>query len=30
MDMDQDEQKYPLVLARNVKNFTVEWWGTNS
>jgi len=30
MDMDQDEQQFPLVLARNVKHFTVEWWGTNS
>ena len=29
MEMDQDEQQYPLVLARNVKVFTVEWWGTN-
>jgi type II secretory pathway component PulJ len=30
MDMDEDEQKYPLVLAKNVKEFTVEWWGTNA
>jgi prepilin-type N-terminal cleavage/methylation domain-containing protein len=29
MDMDEDEKKYPLVLARNVRNFTIEWWGTN-
>jgi hypothetical protein len=29
MDMDQDEEKYPLVLARNVREFTIEWWGTN-
>jgi prepilin-type N-terminal cleavage/methylation domain-containing protein len=29
MDMDQDEQQYPLVLAQNVKEFKVEWWGTN-
>jgi len=29
MDMDDDEQKYPLVLAKNVKDFTIEWWGTN-
>ena len=29
MDMDQDEQQYPLVLARNVKAFTVECWDTN-
>jgi len=30
MDLDKDEQQYPLVLARNVKDFKVEWWGTNS
>lgn len=30
MDMDQDEQNHPLVLARNVKGFTVECWDTNS
>src|ERR1039457_2761818 len=30
MDMDQDEEKYPLVLARNVREFTIEWWGTNN
>jgi hypothetical protein len=29
IEMDQDEQQYPLVLARNVKTFTIEWWGTN-
>jgi prepilin-type N-terminal cleavage/methylation domain-containing protein len=29
MDLDQDEQQFPLVLARNVKEFTIEWWGTN-
>jgi type II secretory pathway pseudopilin PulG len=29
MDMDDDEQKYPLVLARNVRKFTVECWDTN-
>jgi prepilin-type N-terminal cleavage/methylation domain-containing protein len=29
MDMDQDEQQFPLVLAKNIKQFTVEWWGTN-
>ncbi len=29
MDMDDDEKKFPLVLAHNVKTFTVEWWGTN-
>jgi len=26
MDMDPDEQQYPLILARNVKKFSVEWW----
>ena len=30
MDMDQDEQNLPLVLARNVKSFTVECWDTNA
>lgn len=29
MDLDQDEQKYPLVLARNVRDFTIECWDTN-
>lgn len=29
MDLDQDENQYPLVLARNVKLFAIEWWGTN-
>jgi prepilin-type N-terminal cleavage/methylation domain-containing protein len=29
MEMDEDEKQNPLVLARNVKEFTVEWWGTN-
>lgn len=29
MDLDPDEEKYPLVLARNVKTFSIEWWGTN-
>lgn len=29
MVTDQDEQQYPLVLAQNVKTFTIEWWGTN-
>jgi prepilin-type N-terminal cleavage/methylation domain-containing protein len=28
MDIDQDEQDHPLVLARNVKDFTVECWDT--
>ena len=30
MDMDSDEQSYPLVLARNVKDFVVECWDTNA
>jgi prepilin-type N-terminal cleavage/methylation domain-containing protein len=30
MDMDQDEQQNPLVLAKNVREFTIEWWGTNN
>lgn len=29
MDMDDDEQKYPLVLAKNVRDFSVLCWGTN-
>jgi len=29
MDLDDDEQKFPLVLARNVRTFTVECWDTN-
>ncbi len=29
MEMDEDEKKFPLVLARNVKKFTVECWDTN-
>jgi len=29
MDMDADEEKYPLVLARNVREFAVECWDTN-
>ena len=29
MDVDPDEQSYPLVLARNVKNFAVECLDTN-
>lgn len=29
MDMDKDEQQYPLVLAKNVRQFTVDCWGTN-
>ena len=30
LDLDEDEQKFPLVLARNVREFTIEWWGTNN
>ena len=26
----KDEEKFPLVLARNVKTFSIEWWGTNN
>jgi type II secretory pathway pseudopilin PulG len=29
MDQDEDETKYPLVLARNVKTFAIECWDTN-
>ena len=29
MDMDPEEQKNPLILARNVKSFAVECWDTN-
>ena len=29
MDLDADEQQYPLVLARNVRKFTIECWDTN-
>lgn len=29
MDMDEDEQKYPLVLTKNVREFKVDCWGTN-
>ncbi|HEY4328223.1 MAG TPA: prepilin-type N-terminal cleavage/methylation domain-containing protein [Phycisphaerae bacterium] len=29
MDMDADEQKSPLILARDVKMFQVECWDTN-
>ena len=29
MDMDEDEQKSPLILARNVRKFGVECWDTN-
>ncbi len=30
MDMDTDEQAYPLVLARDVSAFTIECWDTNT
>jgi general secretion pathway protein J len=30
MDLDSDEQKVPLVLAHNVKDFVVECWDTNA
>jgi len=29
MDLSEDEQTSPLVLARNVQKFAVECWGTN-
>ena len=29
MDIDSDEQAYPLVLARNLQEFVVECWDTN-
>ncbi len=29
MDMDEDEKKFPIVLAHNVKDFIVECWSTN-
>jgi type II secretion system protein J len=29
MDLDEDEQKFPLVLVKNVRKFTVECWDTN-
>jgi len=28
MDMDKDEKNYPLVLAKNVKEFKTEFWDT--
>jgi hypothetical protein len=30
MDMDLNERQIPLVLARNVEEFTVECWDTNA
>ena len=29
MDVDSDEQSFPLVLARNVQDFVIECWDTN-
>jgi prepilin-type N-terminal cleavage/methylation domain-containing protein len=29
LEMDHDEEQFPLVLAKNVKTFSIEWWGTN-
>jgi len=29
MDVDADEQKYPLVLAKHVDKFTIDCWDTN-
>ncbi len=29
MEIDSDEQAFPLVLARNVQDFVVECWDTN-
>ncbi len=29
MDIDADEQNYPLVLARDVKGFEIDCWDTN-
>jgi prepilin-type N-terminal cleavage/methylation domain-containing protein len=29
MEMDLDEKKDPLILARNVQKFTIECWDTN-
>ena len=29
MDLDADEQQFPLVLARNVRKFSIECWDTN-
>ena len=30
MDLDEDELKYPLVLAQNVQKFSVECWDTQT
>lgn len=29
MDFDEDEKEYPIVLAKNVKDFEMEFWDTN-
>jgi hypothetical protein len=29
MDLDKDEQAYPIVLARNVEKFAIECWDPN-
>jgi hypothetical protein len=28
--MDEDEQEHPVVLARNVEDFKMEFWGERS
>ena len=30
MDMNQDEQEHPLVLARDLRSFVIECWDTNN
>jgi type II secretion system protein J len=30
MDLSQDEQQHPLILARNVTDFLIECWDTNT
>jgi prepilin-type N-terminal cleavage/methylation domain-containing protein len=29
MDLDEDEKKYPIVLAKNVMGFEMQFWDTN-
>jgi prepilin-type N-terminal cleavage/methylation domain-containing protein len=29
MEIDEDEKKYPIVLAKNVKGFEMQFWDTN-
>jgi len=29
MELEEDEKKYPCVLARNVRTFNIECWATN-